>query len=250
MHAEYAPHLVALSFLIAAAGAFAALTAASRIVGPTGRLQPLNALASGIALGGIGVWSMHFIGMQAVEVGLGISYSVPETLGSLAAAIVVSGCAFWWVAQRQSAARIAGAGVALGLGVCVMHYLGMHGMRFGGYFAWSLPLVAASVAIAIAAATVALWLAFTLRTVRARLAASVVMAGAVCSMHYTGMGAATFICTTPNPQEYPRGALLVSSLGMPPVVTVVAIGAAFVILLDQFFKRLQMTGPARGPGRA
>jgi NO-binding membrane sensor protein with MHYT domain len=245
MPAEYAPHLVALSFLIAAAGAFAALTAAARIVGPSGRVQPLNALAAGVALGGIGVWSMHFIGMQAVQVGMGVSYSIPETLVSLVAAVALSAGAFWWVALRPSPARIVGAGVLLGLGVCVMHYLGMYGMRFGGRFDWSPALVAASIAIALVAATAALWLAFAVRSLRARAAAALVMAGAVCAMHYTGMGAASFICTTPNPQGFPQGPLLVTSLGMPPLVAVVAFGAVFIILIDQAFQRLQTRPPVR-----
>ncbi len=240
MQPEYAPGLVLLSFLISAAGAFAALTAATRIVGHGGRVQPLNALAAGIALGGIGVWSMHFIGMLAVRVNMGVSYSIPETLLSLVAAVAGSTGALWWVALRPSLPRVLGAGLLLGFGVCVMHYLGMYGMRFGGRFEWSMSTVGASVAIAVAAAVAALWLAFVVRSFMARVAASLAMAGTVCAMHYTGMAAATFICTTPNPQAFPVGPLLVTSLQMPVLVSIVAFGAVFVILVDQAFQRLMV----------
>lgn len=238
MPQAYSPALVALSFVIAAVGAFAALTASSRIVGANGRVSLLNALAAGTALGGIGVWSMHFIGMLAVRVNMGVSYALPETIVSLLAAVGGSAAALLWVARRPSLPRVAGAGVVLGLGVCVMHYLGMYGMRFGGYFQWSLPLVALSIAIAIVAATAALWLAFVVRNVKARIGASLVMAGAVCTMHYTGMGAADFICTSPDAGAFPQGPLLITSLQMPVLVTVVALGVAFIILVDQALQRL------------
>ncbi|WP_238587663.1 MHYT domain-containing protein [Caenimonas sp. SL110] len=236
---EYAPGMVVLSFVIAAAGAFAALTASSLIVGRNGRVQVINALTAGVALGGIGVWSMHFIGMLAVHIDMGVSYSIPETLLSLVAAVAGSTAALWWVALRPSLPRVVGAGVLLGFGVVVMHYLGMYGMRFGGRFEWSVGTVALSVVIAIVAAIAALWLAFVVRTLVARIGASLAMAGTVCAMHYTGMAAATFICTTPNPQAFPAGPLLVNSLQMPVLVSIVAFGAVFVILVDQAFQRLQ-----------
>ena len=82
MPAAYELSLVALSFVIASIGAFVALTASARIIGARRRISLFNALAAGLALGGIGVWSMHFIGMLALRVGMGISYSLPETVVS------------------------------------------------------------------------------------------------------------------------------------------------------------------------
>jgi NO-binding membrane sensor protein with MHYT domain len=237
----YAPGLVALSFLISAVGAFVALTAAAGIVRSGRRVSVFNAVASGTALGGVGVWAMHFVGMLSLQVELGVSYSVPETVVSLLAAIAASAGALLWVAGRASLARVLAAGVLLGLGVSAMHYLGMHGMRFGGYIAWDWLVVGASIAIAIAAATAALWLAFAVRTLRARAGASLLMATAVCAMHYTGMEAGSFICTTATPFNAPQGSWLVSSLDLPVLVTIAAFGMAFVIFTDQMFQRLVAT---------
>jgi NO-binding membrane sensor protein with MHYT domain len=252
----YSQQLVALSFVISAVGAFAALTAAGRIIGQGRRVNVFNVVASGVALGGIGVWAMHFIGMLAVRLNMGVSYSMAETLLSLVAAVGGSAAALLWVARRpDSVARIAGAGVLLGLGVCAMHYLGMYGMRFAGYLTWSLPQVGLSVLIAIVAATAALWLSFRVRTFTGRVAASLVMAGAVCAMHYTGMAAADFICTSPDAQAYPQGFGYVPSLQLPSVVTVLALGMAVIVLVDQVFQRLgssqnQRQVPAPGTGTA
>jgi len=50
-----------------------------------------------------------------------------------------------------------------------------------------LTLFAASIVIAVVAATVALWLAFNLRGNLQRFGSAFVMGIAVCGMHYTGM---------------------------------------------------------------
>lgn len=239
MPTGYVPALVALSFMISAVGAFVALTASAGIVGAGRRISVFNAVASGTALGGIGVWAMHFVGMLSLRVDMGVSYSMPETVVSLVAAIACSAAALLWVArQPDSLPRMLGAGVMLGLGVSGMHYLGMAGMRFGGFLQWSWGLVAISVGIAIAAATAALWLAFTVRSLPARFLASLVMAAAVCAMHYTGMEAGSFICTTTTPLNFPQGNWLLTSLDMPALVSIAAFGMAFVIFVDQMFQRL------------
>lgn len=113
--------LVALSYGIAVLGSFVALTAAQRIRGRTG-ISWLNLLAAGTALGGIGVWSMHFTGMLALNLGMGSGYSMVETLVSLVAAVAATSVALAFVARRpESGLRVLGAGTLLGLGVAFMH---------------------------------------------------------------------------------------------------------------------------------
>jgi NO-binding membrane sensor protein with MHYT domain len=60
---SYNLSFVLLSYAISVIGSFVALTAARKIRRPDGQLSHINLAAAGIALGGIGVWSMHFIGM-------------------------------------------------------------------------------------------------------------------------------------------------------------------------------------------
>lgn len=239
MSATYDWAYVALSFLISAVGAFVALTASAGIVTRGRPLNRINLLAAGLALGGIGVWAMHFIGMLAMRVDMGIGYAMPETFVSLALAIGGAVIALSWVGRNPgSLPHLLGAGAVLGAAVCGMHYLGMYGMRFGGVFEWSAGLIVASVLIAWVAATAAMVLAFAVRGFGARVVASLVMALAVCAMHYTGMAAADFICTTDRPNVIPRGFGVVSSFDLPVLVTVLALGMAFVIAVDQFFQHL------------
>jgi NO-binding membrane sensor protein with MHYT domain len=119
------------------------------------------------------------------------------TLWSLIAAVAVAALALWYVGRQAfSIANLLVGGVIAGIAVAVMHYLGMAAMRMQAMIAWSSGIVVLSVLIAIAAAVVALWLAFKLERRLLRLLAALVMGVAVNGMHYTGMAAGTFICTS------------------------------------------------------
>ncbi|HTS96356.1 MAG TPA: MHYT domain-containing protein, partial [Streptosporangiaceae bacterium] len=80
-------------------------------------------------------------------------------------------------------------GLITGIGVAVMHYLGMAAMRMPGRITYNPWLMIISVLIAIVAATAALWAALRLRGLLTTLGASLIMGVAVSGMHYTGMAA-------------------------------------------------------------
>jgi NO-binding membrane sensor protein with MHYT domain len=240
---SYDATYVALSFLIAVVGSFVALSAGRRIVGPGGHTSHFDLLTATLALGGIGVWTMHFVGMAALRLDLRVGYSMTETILSLLVVCVATACGLFHVARAPSSTRrLLTAGALVGLGVVVMHYLGMYGMRFGGYIDWSFDLVALSVMIAVVAATAALWLAFNTRTVALRLLAAVVMAVAVCAMHYTGMTAADFVCTTADRLAAPGGWGVVISTELPLVVMVMAAGIALVLSIDLLTQKMVVAG--------
>lgn len=226
---------VFVSYCISVLGGFIALTAAARIRRPDGTISLVNTIAAGTALGGIGVWSMHFMGMLALQLNVGSSYSLVETLASLVAAIVASALALGYVAREpENNPRLVLAGFLLGLGVVVMHYLGMYGMKIGGYIEWDYGVVAISVLVAIITATTALWLALNTASTLMRLTAGFLMGGAVCAMHYTGMFAANFICTAPDPAAAPRGFGYVGAADLPNVVGFGALVMAALLVVHQF----------------
>jgi NO-binding membrane sensor protein with MHYT domain len=55
---------------------------------------------------------------------------------SLVAAVIVSSMALAYVATGASIRRLLVAGPLAGIGVTVMHYLGMYSMRFYDFFDW------------------------------------------------------------------------------------------------------------------
>ncbi len=193
--------LVALSYVIAASGSYVALLAAARIRQPgvSGSLNLAYVALAAAALGGVGIWSMHFIGMLAQVIPFTVNYHGGLTLLSLGVAIVFSGAALWYVGHGPNGSQrwLAG-GVLAGIGVAGMHYIGMSAMRMPAVFEWSLPLVLVSVLIAVVAAGAALWLAFSIEQEWQRVVAAGLMAGAVCGMHYTGAAAGSIICITPT----------------------------------------------------
>ena len=228
---------VVLSLLMAIVGSFVALTAASRIKQANGRINRTNATAAGLALGGVGVWSMHFIGMLALDMDVGRSYGIVETLLSLLAVVLATSAALGYAAKDPKATgRLVVGGVALGLSVAFMHYLGMAGMNIFGYVIWDYSLVALSVVIAVVAATAALWLAFNSPDMTRRFGAAVVMGVAVCAMHYTGMQAADFICTTANRNAIPQSLGAVSTFGLPRLVLAVSLMVVVMLSIHQFLE--------------
>lgn len=236
----YQVNLVVMSFAISVVGSFVGLTAATRIRSGTGQLSLGNLLAAGVALGGIGVWAMHFVGMLALKLDVSSGYAMTETSISLIAAVAATSLALGFVSKgsERQGPRIILAGFLLGMGIVFMHYLGMFGMRFGGFIRWNAGAIALSVLIAVIAATAALWLSFNTSSPARRAGAAVVMGVAVCAMHYTGMTAAEFICTTANRNATPQGFDVVSTLSLPALVVLAAFTMALLISLDQIFQRL------------
>jgi PAS domain S-box-containing protein len=192
IHTGYNPALVALSIGLAVFASYTALDLGARIRRSSpGPRWPWIA-GSALAMGG-GIWSMHFVGMLAFDMGMAAAYDIGLTLLSLAIAVAVTGLAFTWVAYRgEGLASILVAGPIMGLGVAAMHYTGMAALRIPGDLAYDPAIVAISVAIAVSAATAALWLAFRDHGVGQKLLAAGIMGLAVAGMHYTGMAAATF----------------------------------------------------------
>jgi diguanylate cyclase (GGDEF)-like protein/PAS domain S-box-containing protein len=189
----YDPVLVAASIAVATLASFTALNLAGRLLVADRAARLWWLLAADVALGG-GIWSMHFVGMLAFVMPMPVAYDVQLTLISLALPIIVVGAGFLALSRfGNGLVPLLAAGLLAGAGVVVMHYTGMAAMRMPGvgisYDPW---LVAASVAIAIVAATAAFWLAFRTTKTWERVVAALVMGIAIAGMHYTAMAAASF----------------------------------------------------------
>ncbi|HEX4310075.1 MAG TPA: EAL domain-containing protein [Acidobacteriaceae bacterium] len=197
MTGHYDVGLVVVSLIMAVLASYAALDLASRVSAARGRVA-VWWLACGSVAMGIGIWSMHFIGMLAFRLPIAMGFDPTVTFLSLLIAIASSLFALWIVCQSHlSWPRLLTSALIMGAGVSAMHYIGMSSMRMAPGIHYNLPLFLLSVAIAVVASGAALWMAFHLRRgdrrVRLlRAAAAVVMGLAIAGMHYTGMAAARF----------------------------------------------------------
>jgi PAS domain S-box-containing protein len=185
--------LVIMSLVIAVFGSYTALDLAGRIRASTGWMRRAWLGTAATAMGG-GIWAMHFVAMLAFSMpGMEVAYDLKLTLLSLLIAIGATGISFAVMSRSQaSRRRLAAAGLFMGLGVVAMHYLGMAAMRMTGAIAYDRLWIAASVLIAIGAATAALWLASRNTGFLEKAGAALVMGVAIAGMHAAGMQAATF----------------------------------------------------------
>ncbi|MEV0365769.1 MHYT domain-containing protein [Nocardia fusca] len=146
-------------------------------------------IAASIALGGTGIWVMHFIAMLGFRIdGAAIRYDVPVTLVSAVIAMVVVWLGLCLAQQRRLGGQsLLVGGVVTGLGVGAMHYAGMYAMKTDVEIGYEWSTVALSMVIAVIAATAALWFTLNVRGALATVGAALVMGVAVAGMHYTGM---------------------------------------------------------------
>jgi diguanylate cyclase (GGDEF)-like protein len=194
---SYSPSLVVISLIVAILASYTALDLSGRIATTTGRAVYLW-IAGGAFAMGVGVWSMHFIGMLALRLPFALGFDLGITAVSLLIAVWSSGFALWLVNQpRLPAWQLVCGALIMGTGIASMHYTGMAAMRMTPGIDYDPAWFGASLLIAVAASGAALWIAFNLRRntpyVRlARCGAAVVMGVAIVGMHYTGMAAARF----------------------------------------------------------
>jgi diguanylate cyclase len=195
---NYSGWLVLVSLFVAMFASYTALDMAGRITACQTRFGACWWLGGGSFAMGLGIWSMHFIGMLAYNLPVPMGYDVRITSLSLLIAIASSGFALWLVSQNElSWGRLSAGAVLMGSGVAAMHYTGMAAMRMSPGIQYTPSLFALSILIAISASGAALRIAFHLRghSSRVRLlrvGAAIVMGIAIAGMHYTGMAAARF----------------------------------------------------------
>jgi NO-binding membrane sensor protein with MHYT domain len=190
-HFEYGWVTPVFAYTISVLGSLLGLTSTARARTATpGRRAWLLVLAAW-AIGGTGIWVMHFMAMLGFAVpGAPLRYDVPLTVASFLIAVLVVGVGLFIVGfGRPSVVKLLLGGLITGVSVAFMHYTGMAALRLPGAVDYDRRLVLASYAIAIVAATVALWFTLVVRGGLATITAAAVMGAAVCGMHYTGMAA-------------------------------------------------------------
>jgi NO-binding membrane sensor protein with MHYT domain len=185
----YGPVNPVLAFVFSFLGALFGLMCTARARrAPRSRRARWLAIAA-VAIGGQGIWLMHFMAMLGFDVPAAtIRYNAPLTVASLIIAIAVVAIGLFIAGYtRPSPFKVVAGGMLTGIGVAAMHYTGMAAMNIDYHLSYNLRTVGLSAAIAVVAATAALWFTVSLSGTRAIFVAALIMAVAVCGMHYTGM---------------------------------------------------------------
>jgi diguanylate cyclase (GGDEF)-like protein len=229
---RYDPLVVAVSFVIATFASYVTLDLARRVRQSTWGLARVWWGAGSVVMGS-GIWSMHFVGMQAFEVPITLGYRGGLTLLSWVAAVAASAVALEIASRKTfSYRRVVLGALVMGLGISAMHYIGMAALELVPGIVWNWSLVAASVLIAVLASATALLIFHLLlkvprqRRLPYQMGAALVMGVAICGMHYTGMIAA----------RIPDSAICLSSdgLGGPSLTAMLTIATGLLLVSTLF----------------
>ncbi len=239
-HYDY--RLVGLSILIAVFAAYAALDLAGRVTAAQGSTRFIW-LGGGALAMGMGIWSMHYVGMEAFRLPVAVQYDWPTVLLSMAAAVFASAVALFVVSRKTMGMPAAVLGsLLMGSGIAAMHYIGMAAMRLPAMCSYSSGLVTLSVVLAIVIAFAAMWLTFGVRgqvaTWSWRKSGSALLMGlAIPTMHYVGMAAVSFMPASLTASELTH-AVSISELGVAGIalVALTVLGLVFLAsMLDRRF---------------
>ncbi len=197
MTGRYDLALVLLSWLVAIFASATFLHIARQLPDLRGRVRVAWQAAATVVMG-VGIWSMHFVGMLAFHLPIDMTFDLWVTLLSILPAF--AGVAIALSFMRRGAFRgwrRINAALALGAGIGVMHYAGMAAIEVSPAIRYDSGVVALSVLVAASLS----WLALSLIMHRKGLFfGAAVLATAVAAMHYTAMQAAHFdadaVCTS------------------------------------------------------
>ena len=227
LHGTYNLELVILSYIIATLASYAALDLAGRVSLAKGISRHVWLTCGAVSMG-LGIWSMHFVGMLAFVLPMHVSYSTGEVIFSVLLAIIASGVALNIVGQQSGKiSKLIIAGALMTTGISSMHYVGMAAMSVS--ITYEAGGVILSVLIAALASFAALWLMFFFQQHQSRfmwiykLGSGLIMGVGITGMHYTGMSAAQF--------HHAHEAMAESGLQIEPSILAYLIAAGTIIAL-------------------
>jgi PAS domain S-box-containing protein len=197
-HYDY--RLVALSILIALFAAYTTLDLAGRVTHARGPAR-MAWLCGGAAALGTGIWSMHYIGMEAFRLPVPVGYDWSTILLSRAVAVSASIVVLYVVSRQPMGVWPAiMSGTLMGGVIVGMHFIEMRAMRLPAMRVYSPGLIALSTGLAVTLSSLSIWLSFGLGKQlafwnRRRYASALAMGLAIPVAHYVGTAAVTFIPT-------------------------------------------------------
>jgi two-component system, sensor histidine kinase and response regulator len=226
----YDYRLVALSIAIAMLAAYGALDLSGRMTVARGRARLVWLCAGALAMG-IGIWSMHYVGMEAFRLPVQVRYDWPTVGLSMFAAILASAVALFVVTQaRLTTLATASGSVLMGGGIATMHYVGMHAMRLPAMRVYSHGVVVLSVVLGVIISFAAIRLTFDVREQAShwswRKSRNALLMGlAIPVVHYVGMAGVTFF-PAPLADSDLKHAVSISDLGLAGI----ALGTLLILL--------------------
>ncbi|MBX9587801.1 MAG: LytTR family transcriptional regulator DNA-binding domain-containing protein [Hyphomonadaceae bacterium] len=183
--------IVALSIVVAIQGAYAGLSLTLGLPKGVGPRRRLLLAAAAITLG-VAIWSMHFLGMLAIQSPVPIEFLVLPTLISFLVCVIVVGFAIFLASSAPtSVVVLAMSATVMGTGIVVMHFIGMAALHSNALMHHYPAYVVASFLIGVVASGIAFRFAFSGTNRLPLVASSIALGLAISGMHYTAMAGMT-----------------------------------------------------------
>jgi diguanylate cyclase len=231
LHGEYSDWIVVLSIIIACCASYTAISMNQRIQQNSFFDKKFWLLLASLAMG-LGIWSMHFIGMSAFMLPIEMHYNVFLTIVSIFPAVFASYLAFYF-ANRSHKTYYTSAisGMIMGFGISSMHYIGMAAMVMEAHYFYKPRIFIASIIIAIVVSYVALFTFSRLQKYMGnqliKVVTSTLMGLAITSMHYTGMAAVVFYVEEPLAKQ-----VHLHKMDTLLIVMVISVGISLLLLIS------------------
>ncbi len=231
---EHSLKIVILSIIIASIASYAALTMNQQVNRNSFFHHNIWFFFAAFVMG-FGIWSTHFIGMSAYSLPIKMEYDRLLTILSVIPAMFAAFLTFYIVSLPKRTVKIyLIAGLLMGLGISSMHYTGMIAMKMEAIAVYQTGIFILSIGIAIVISFVALYIFSTLKRhtekQSVRFLTSLLLGGAISSMHYTGMAAVTFYL----PVNHVHTSLSHDNLNISFITASVTIGMLILIVFILF----------------
>lgn len=197
---SHSSFLIAMSCGVALVAGFTGLSLTRDLAEKPMFQKKASIALAAVALGG-GIWAMHFVAMLGLKLPILFYYDAAITLVSALSAILIVGAALILLHfADRTPVTISLAGAIVGVGVLVMHYIGMAGLELCRAVYTTFGLIFSSVA-AIGLCILAFWVAYGQRSNRNIVLGTLCFAVAVSCVHFLAVAGTNFV-EEPNVAEF------------------------------------------------
>jgi diguanylate cyclase (GGDEF)-like protein len=216
--ANHDPWFVLASVSLCIIGAFCTIIMLARAQECVRKRRGLWTALAGL-VAGTSVWATHFMAMLAYDGGFSIAYDVPLTAMSIVVSVFGAWLSFSAALRARKLLAVATGGCAFGLGVALMHFIGMSALHTPGRLEYS------EGAIVLAGSFCMVFGALSLVAVRRLGGSTRIVAGTilvsltVCTLHFTAMVGLTVV---PDPAIFPHSLFLIDRAALAAVVAAVS----------------------------
>ena len=224
------PFLIILSVFVAIIASYTALVLVEKRVNAIQVKKNLWVLAGAIAIG-MGIFSMHFIGMMAYHIDVHIPYNPTLLLSSLFTSVISSFIAFYLLYfGTLNKTKIVISGLLIGIGIVSGHYLAIGAAEGNIDLQFNSIYFVLSLMIAVVFSSVAIKIFKNIKnrqvSLERKVISSVILGLAISFMHYISMDALVFTPSASPGSNAFNNVLLLIVFSILIVLTILAIAFA------------------------